>query len=165
MTSTKPPILFWKDHCFSQWFPSPFEVDENDYDDEEGSEIDECSEYDNAEQYMMAAKAELMEDWESRERIMKTTDPKSIKVLGRQIKNFDAVKWDANKFRIVVEGNFHKFSDERNAHMRKILMDTGDALIAEASPYDSIWGIGLGPTHPDAKDPSKWRGRLRSQSL
>lgn len=46
--------------------------------------------------------------------------------------------------------------------MKKALLATGNALIAEASPYDSIWGAegtGLSPTHPDAKDPSKWRGR------
>jgi len=51
--------------------------------------------------------------------------------------------------------------------MKKALLATGNALIAEASPYDSIWGAegtGLSPTHPDAKDPSKWRGRSRSQA-
>ena len=30
-----------------------------------------------------------------------------------------------------------------NERMRNILMATGDAYLAEASPWDSVWGIGL----------------------
>ena len=29
----------------------------------------------------------------------------------------------------------------------------------EASPYDTIWGIGLAAEDPRAKDPSQWRGQ------
>lgn len=153
MTSTKSPVLFWKDHCFSLWYPAPFEVDDKpdpDSDDDDGEFMREHSEYANAEQYMMAEKAMVMKDYDTYMKIMETTDPKTINALGRQIKDFNAEfaeLWDKHKLRIMIEANFHKFSDERNAHMRKILMDTGNALIVEASPYDSIWGsegAGLG---------------------
>lgn len=80
------PVLFWggahtpltpnpllNTHCFSQWFPSLFELD---YDAD-----DVCCVYSNAEQYMMAQKAVLMKDMETRAKIMETTDPKQIKAL------------------------------------------------------------------------------------
>ena len=38
------------------------------------------------------------------------------------------------------------------------IVDTGDKILVEASPYDRIWGIGLSATHPDAKNPAKWKG-------
>ena len=42
--------------------------------------------------------------------------------------------------------------------------DTGEVLVhgdflAEASPYDAIWGIRLAASSPEARDPMKWRGR------
>jgi ribA/ribD-fused uncharacterized protein len=42
--------------------------------------------------------------------------------------------------------------------MKQSLMDTKDKIIVEASPYDKIWGIGLGVDNPDALDISKWQG-------
>ena len=32
-------------------------------------------------------------------------------------------------------------------------------MLAEASPTDRIWGIGLGKNNPDALEPEKWRGQ------
>ena len=29
----------------------------------------------------------------------------------------------------------------------------------ETSPYDKIWGIGIGENEPDADDESKWKGK------
>ena len=37
-------------------------------------------------------------------------------------------------------------------------METGDREIVEASPYDKIWGIGLGEEDPRALDKSTWLG-------
>ena len=42
--------------------------------------------------------------------------------------------------------------------LKKLLLETGDSVIAEAAPGDRIWGIGLGCSDPHASNPSKWRG-------
>jgi len=37
-------------------------------------------------------------------------------------------------------------------------MATGDKEIVEASPEDTIWGIGLHSNDPDILDKTKWKG-------
>ena len=105
---------------------------------------------------MMAEKARLMGDRETRALIMNTDDPREIKKLGRKVRNFDSRLWDSHKFDIVVNGNYHKFS--QNPEMRDFLISTAGKVLVEASPYDDIWGIGLEASHPVASDPSKWKG-------
>ena len=38
-------------------------------------------------------------------------------------------------------------------------ISTGGSVLVEASPYDSIWGIRLSASSPEARDPMKWRGQ------
>ncbi len=128
--------------CFSQWFVSPFTVD--------------GIIYPTAEHWMMAGKARLFQDHETLELILAAPDPKSAKALGRQVKGFKDDVWKANARRLVTEGNIAKFSqDER---LKAFLLDTGTKVLVEASPYDRIWGIGLGAEDPKAKHPSTWQG-------
>ncbi len=42
--------------------------------------------------------------------------------------------------------------------MKDFLLGTGTQVLVEASPYDRIWGIGLGAEDPKAKHPSTWQG-------
>ena len=60
------------------------------------------------------------------------------------------------KYDIVVEGNKAKFS--QNPETREFLLSTGDAIIAEASPYDTIWGIGLGRDEAMKGTVGQWKG-------
>ncbi len=143
-------IFFWKPNsdtidksCFGQWQSSYFEVD-----------IDE---YNCAEQYMMAEKARLFEDKEIEEQIMQTFDPKEIKALGKKVKNFNQTVWDKAKYSIVLNGNYYKFT--QNKEMRDFLLSTGDKILVEASPLDTIWGIGLKEENPKAHHPQTWRGK------
>ena len=126
--------------CFSQWYSSQFEED---------GVLFNCS-----EQYMMANKAILFGDQEIYKKIMATESPKQMKALGRKVKNFDPKVWEKEKYNIVLCGNLLKFG--YNTDILQILQDTGDSVIAEASPYDKIWGIGMnkrkGLTEKD------WRG-------
>jgi hypothetical protein len=129
--------------CFSQWYISPFK-------DENGVE------YTTAEHFMMAGKARVFNDNVILEKILASKDPKGVKALGRKIANFDAEVWDLHKYNIVKQGNWLKFS--QNEAMKAFLLSTADAVIVEASPYDTVWGIGLLASDIKAQQAGTWLG-------
>lgn len=53
--------------------------------------------------------------------------------------------WDANKDRIVYEGNLLKFTQpvEGGTNLLDRLLGTTGCELVEASPYDRIWGVGF----------------------
>jgi ribA/ribD-fused uncharacterized protein len=57
----------------------------------------------------------------------------------------------------MVDGLISKFT--QNPDILKILLDTEDKILAEASPYDKIWGIGFAEDDPRAKYQSQWQGK------
>ena len=122
--------------CFSQWYPSPFVVDD--------------ITYATAEHWMMAQKALLFDDAACFEKIIASETPSLAKKLGRSVAGFDEITWDERKFDLVKLGNIHKFNQHKP--FAEYLLSTGDDIIAEASPTDNIWGIGLHATHKDASD-------------
>jgi hypothetical protein len=127
---------------FSQWYRSPFVVDD--------------VKYATTEQWMMANKALLFGDTEILRKIVKTDKPGEVKELGRQIRGFDEIKWNERRFQIVKTGNIHKFN--QNKILRDFLIATGDRVIVEASPTDSVWGIGLSQDSEMIDNPYTWRG-------
>lgn len=128
--------------CLSQWWPSPF--------------VENNIIYQTAEHYMMAKKALLFNDQQVFEKILTKKSPKDVKDLGRQIRNFDAAKWDVHKYEIVKQGNLLKFS--QNEDLKFFLLQTKDKVLAEASPVDVIWGIGLAEDNSNAFIPGNWKG-------
>ncbi|WDF47628.1 NADAR family protein [Chryseobacterium sp. KACC 21268] len=143
-------LFFWghtvKDEvtksCFSQWFPCKFE---------ENSIV-----YKTAEHYMMANKAKLFNDEEILEKILKSEMPNEAKSLGRKVKNFDAQVWDEHKYEIVKQANILKFS--QNREFKDFLLSTNNKIIVEASPYDTIWGIGMLESDKNINNPLLWNG-------
>lgn len=105
---------------------------------------------------MMAKKAELFGDKETCSQILNCSEPKKIKALGRKVKNFDETIWNKVKYSIVLNGNYFKFT--QNPELREFLLDTGDSILAEASPYDGIWGIKMRDTDENIFNPLKWKG-------
>lgn len=128
--------------CLSQWFPAKFEV--------------EGVQYKNTEQYMMAQKAKLFADEEIFQKILVSSNPKEIKALGRLVKNYQENIWIENRYKIVVDGNLAKFS--QNTGLGQFLLNTSNRIIVEASPYDKIWGIGLAADDEKAENPLQWKG-------
>lgn len=144
-------LYFWKPiygdvtTCLSQWYIAPF--------------IADGIEYACAEQYMMAQKALLFSDKITAEQIMKTTDPKTMKSLGREVRNFNDTIWNSNKKQIVFNGNIAKFSDPRNVNLKEYLIATDNMILVEASPYDKIWGIGLDARNAKYTPENRWPGQ------
>ena len=46
----------------------------------------------------------------------------------------------------------------QNPKLGKYLLATGSNILAEASPHDCKWGIGLSADDPRARNLSEWRG-------
>lgn len=131
------------DHsCLSQWYDSPFTVNGNTYP--------------TAEHWMMAHKALLFNDKEAYEKILATQNPGEAKKIGREVKNFSAEVWEDNAYELVIAGNIHKFN--QHPALTTFLLNTGDTVLVEASPADTIWGIGLAKDNPHSTDVSKWKG-------
>ena len=132
--------FFWGG-TYSQWCPSVFIID--------GITYTTC------EQYMMAKKALMFDDLVAYAKIMSTDNPKAQKSFGREVKGFNKELWEAHCRKIVFDANYAKFT--QNADMRLELLND-EFEIVEASPEDSIWGIGLHESDPLAWDKSTWKG-------
>lgn len=151
-TSRLKYLFFWGHHpskdgtitksCLSQWYECSFIVD--------------GIVYHTAEQYMMSQKAKLFDDDITFQRIMNANHPNEFKKLGREVKNFDINVWEANRYKIVLNGNLNKFS--QNENIKKFLLNTNNRILVEASPYDTIWGIGLSSDTPNIENPHTWKG-------
>jgi ribA/ribD-fused uncharacterized protein len=113
--------------------------------------------YNCVEQFMMYEKAVYFKDYQIAQRIMHTYNPGNQKKLGRQVQNFNADKWIKDCKKIVYPAILAKFTQHEK--LKEILLSTGDKNIAEASPYDKIWGIGLSTNDPLARNPSNWNGK------
>ena len=129
-------------HVLSQWWPAVFSLDGRTYA--------------SAEHYMMVQKAELFGDQETLAAILSSTSPSQAKNLGRRVRGFNEERWIAHRYDAAVRGNLAKFS--QNPELGHWLLATGDTVLVEASPVDSIWGIGLAADDARAHDPRAWPG-------
>lgn len=93
------------------------------------------------EHYMMYQKAKLFKDLPIMNTILSCSSPEEAKVAGRKVHNFDSQSWKEHREQIVYEGNWLKFS--QHPHLADMLLETGNRPLIEASPEDSLWGIGF----------------------
>ena len=142
MRETKTHIFFWGSE-FSNWHHCEFTYKGHDFK--------------NTEQAFMWEKAMYFNDQEIADEILITPSPSSNKGLGRAVKNFDPKTWLVDGYPIMVAVNLSKYF--QNEDLKKILLRTGDKILVEASPYDTIWGIGLKESDNDVLDESKWKGK------
>lgn len=172
-------FFFRSESPFSQWHPSLFHVKSKD---------DQFVAFVSAEQFMMYCKAKLFKDEEIADKIISLNTEndvfrqfihgditkndiitrvdlkskwdgaqKTIKSFGREVKNYNEEVWLKNRVKIVSRGSLEKY--KQNDDLKKILLDTNNTIMVEASPYDKVYGIGFNATDPRAKDPQLWNGK------
>ena len=127
----------------SNWYPSIFVVD--------------GVRFSSMEQYMMYQKAIVFEDMDTAMKILHTDEVRYIKELGRQVSNYDDNYWNGIRQIVVYEGLLAKFS--QNEELKKQLISTKRAILAECAVKDIIWGIGLSMNNPERMDRAKWKGQ------
>lgn len=146
MRITDTHVYFWSG-VFSNFWPAKIDA-----------MIDNAFiEFKTSEHLFMALKAEFFQDEEIFEKILYVDDPQDAKKLGREIKNYDDLKWTDVRYECMLHACHLKF--EQNSDLKKILLDTGDRILVEASPYDKIWGVGLREDDDTILDSLKWRGQ------
>lgn len=141
MKETSTHIYFWGTYL-SNWYKCSFK--------------DSQFSYPNSEAYLMTQKAILFGDIDSATKIMKTSDPKEQKALGRLVKGFNEGLWNQNKLDIMIKGLILKF--EQNESLKRQLLATGEKILVEGSPYDKIWGVGLHYTDQLILEEKNWKG-------
>ena len=127
----------------SNWYPSPFTVEKKNFS--------------SMEQFMMYRKAICFGDEAVSKNILSTDDAYKIKVLGRQVKNYDEHIWNGIRQIVVYEGLLAKVS--QNEDLKDRLKSTGEAILVECAVKDLIWGVGLSMKDPDRFDKTKWKGQ------
>ncbi|BBM02053.1 hypothetical protein GL2_21270 [Microbulbifer sp. GL-2] len=143
MRETEEFYFFWK-HQFGQWTL-------RDMIDPDGIVYNCC------EQYMMYKKALLFGDKYTAKNIMEESEPSIQQKLGREVSGYNSELWNMHKFGIVWYGNYLKFT--QHADLGERLIETGQKTIAEASPYDLVWGVGYAADTKEILNPNMWRGK------
>ena len=146
MRTTDTHVYFFGgDCCFSNWWTTKDQF-------KHGPHI-----FQNSEQAFMYEKAVCFNDREIANQILLTGDPKETKALGRKIKNFNAETWNIMSPHVMYSVNISKYC--QNETFLKELLETGNKVLVEASPYDKIWGVGLHWSDDKILDEKNWQGK------
>lgn len=127
----------------SNWYLSDFEV--------------EGISFSSMEQYMMYQKAIAFGDMIIAKDILSTSDVAEIKTLGRKVSNYNDTIWNGVRQIIIYRGLLEKF--RQNKELLRLLLVTGDAILAECAVKDKIWGIGLSMHDSGRFEIKEWKGQ------
>jgi len=152
MKVTNKHILFWGEWP-SNWYPAEFDSDMMIKGEKK------TLHFFNSEQYFMYVKAIVFGDYDTADKILATKDPKKAKQLGREVKGYDDKVWNEMRYRVMVDANKAKYSQNKNLKELITSDDFKGKGFVEASPIDGVWGIKLGESDPLADDEKYWNGR------
>lgn len=131
---------------FSNFYPSTFSLVIN------GTKFT----FSSNEQFFMWYKAKKFNDEQIAKEILALNyDPKRAKALGRKVSNYDDKIWDSVREKVMYTGLKLKFS--QNPDLKKYLLETGDKILVETSPWDKLWGCGMG-IKENYSNPLLWKG-------
>lgn len=141
-------VLFYRNNgdtaYLANWYQSPFTY------------VD--GEYSCAEQYMMQQKMLLFGAGDVADRIMRESDPMNIKKLGRtRIQGFADDLWIDVRMQVLRRGLRAKFQCAPELLDR--LLTTGEAILADGSPKDTVWGIGMSVAEGKQRGVLEWGGK------
>lgn len=125
-------ILFWGG-CFSNFYPCKIVYKDHEFN---------CS-----EQLFMWQKALYFNDNETAEEILKAKGPKEAKKLGKKVKGFNDVEWRKGREYAMRVAVYEKFNQNDDLFNELIDEKYDNLQFVEASPMDSIWGIGYDAAH------------------
>lgn len=108
----------------------------------------------SSEQLFMLMKAGTFGDDETFHDIIEAKTPMDAKRLGRKVAGFDNDVWKVMRYECMVTALMLKFEDEE---LKNKLLGLRGKLLIEASPSDTVWGIGLEESEL-IYDTDNWRG-------
>ena len=179
------PIFFWREFeepygILCQWYLSKFQ----------DVDVHPTHVFNCAEQYMMYQKALLIAapdpntagtavkekakqgSQDTRQddavslpgKVLADRKPGRQKALARSVPFSVAQEkeWERIKFDVVVQGSWCKYS--QNADLRTRLLATGDRELVEASPQDTVWGIGFRAEWAEVNR-AQWGSNLLGKAL
>lgn len=158
-------VGFWNGEDWaSNFHPAPFEVDWDG--DLPGFPDGRMLRMGCSEQWFMFRKAWRFHDSDAMAVLLEPgLGPRDCKVIGRSVRGFDAVVWDRESDWWMLEALVFKFTQDPG--LARLLVGTGGWTLVECSPFDRVWGVGLGMRDvngaPDGRwlDPRQWPGANR----
>ena len=145
MRETNTHIYFWGSYL-SNWIPNDLVIP---YD----GHI-----FANSEQIFMYMKAKFFKDEPIAARIVTLgNDPRVAKNYGKQVRNYNEEEWSKvreEKMYIAIKLKF-----ESNQKLRKQLLDTGNKILVEGTPFDPIWGVMIKWDDDHILDEKNWKGQ------
>lgn len=112
--------------------------------------------YTSVDQYLMYQKALTFNDEEAAKRIIAVNDPAVVRDFGRKVRNYDDEIWKGKRQLILNDAIQMKFS--QNADLQGMLVNTGDALLAECNPHEATYGIGVSIFTKGIDNKENWDG-------
>lgn len=162
MKVTDKFVLFWRDYLGNWTTPqNPIKYVDRHWDGPDyGQKTFLFSEWEfpTSEHLFMYIKAVHFKDWDTAYKIVNAKTPKEAKDLGRLVANFDEAEWEKVRMNAMFTAIKYR-SDYDKPFKDRVLKPEWEKLeFVEASPYDKIWGIGLGEEQYDANYKSRWPG-------
>ena len=129
--------------CFSNFYPAQF--------------VYKGYNFPTSEHALMASKAMVFWDTVRFQMIVKSDTPSSAKQYGRKVEGYTDSIWAACRYQIMTDILIEKFT--QNDLMCEYLLSTGEEILVETSPYDKVWGIGMGQENRAWVDQKLWKGQ------
>jgi hypothetical protein len=145
MRETKTHIYFWKG-WLSNWIPKNLAIEYMGH------------KFSTSEQLFMYIKAKAFNDHEKAHEIAtKGQDPRVAKDMGREVRGYDEKIWSKYREEAMYTAIYKKFSQYPD--LRKQLLDTGDKILVEGTPFDPIWGVMIKWDDDRILDERNWKGQ------